>query len=123
VFLLRRRRFEEAEPLLQRVVAVQLRQDGLRHPGTLTGMANLAGCYMNFDFDKADAVFQEILEPCRELLGTHHELTKSIIHNMRNVRIWRRIRPIVYWGWVAVRWIVILGALWLLRNLYVWIRH
>jgi tetratricopeptide (TPR) repeat protein len=75
--------FAKAEPLLQEALRVRQKVLGPQHPGTATGLDNLASLYMcMYEYAKAEPLFQEVLRIRRKVLGPEHPDTVTSLRNL-----------------------------------------
>jgi tetratricopeptide (TPR) repeat protein len=75
-------KYAEAEPLLQRALAIREQQLGPDHPDTATSLNNLAGLYQDQGrYAEAEPLFQQALAICEQQLGASHPTTKKVRQN------------------------------------------
>jgi tetratricopeptide (TPR) repeat protein len=72
-YLHARARYSEAEPLLERVLAICEQQLGAKHPGTVGSLNNLAALYYSQGkYKQAEPLYERALTICEQQLGAEH---------------------------------------------------
>jgi tetratricopeptide (TPR) repeat protein len=75
-------KYEQAEPLYQRVLAIYEQQLGSQHPDTATSLNNLAELYYSQGkYEQAEPLYQRALLICEQRLGSQHPLTQLVRRN------------------------------------------
>ena len=78
-----RARYAEAEPLLERVLAICEQELGAMHPNTATILNNLATLYNNQGkYATAEPLYLRALAICEQQFGTMHPSTASSLNNL-----------------------------------------
>jgi tetratricopeptide (TPR) repeat protein len=76
-------KYGEAEPLLQRALAIREEQLGPTHPDTVTSLSNLAYLYhAQGKYGEAEPLYQRVLAICEEQLGLTHPDTATSLNNL-----------------------------------------
>lgn len=82
-YLKNRARYEEAEPLLQRALAIQEKVLGPEHPNTALGLNNLAYLYNDQGkYTEAEPLLQRALAIYEQALGPEHPDTATSLNNL-----------------------------------------
>ncbi len=69
-------KYEQAEPLYQRALAIREQQVGPQHPDTASSLNNLAGLYANQGkYEQAEPLLKRALSICKRQLGVRHPNT------------------------------------------------
>jgi tetratricopeptide (TPR) repeat protein len=78
--------YEQAEPLLQRALAIRERVLGSEHHDTATSLNNLALLYWNQGkFEQAEPLYQRSLAIRERVLGSEHPDTSESLNNMASL--------------------------------------
>ena len=81
-YLYSRAQFPQAEPLLQRALAIREQQLGPQHPDTAQSLNNLAGLYyMQGKYEQAEPFYQRALVIVEQQLGSEHPITATVREN------------------------------------------
>jgi tetratricopeptide (TPR) repeat protein len=79
-------KYEQAEPLYQRALAIKERVLGKEHPSTATGLNNLALLYYNQGkYEQAEPLFKRALAIRERVLGKEHPDTKRVRENYNDL--------------------------------------
>jgi tetratricopeptide (TPR) repeat protein len=82
-YLYDRARFSEAEPLLERALAIKEKTLGLDHPSVATGLDNLAGLYYKQGkYAQAEPLCQRALAIDEKALGPNHPGVATDLNNL-----------------------------------------
>lgn len=82
-FLRERARYSEAEPLLQRALAISEKVSGPDHPSTATRLSNLASLYVSQRrYDEAEPLHQRALAIRKKVLEPDHPDMATSLHNL-----------------------------------------
>jgi len=82
-YLYERAQYAEAEPLLQRALAIAEEQVGASHPETATGLSNLALLYhQQGRYAEAEPLLQRALAIAEEQVGASHPETATDLNNL-----------------------------------------
>ena len=82
-YLYERGRYREAEPLLQRALAIQEQELGASHPDTAQSLNNLAGLYdRQGKYVEAEPLYQRALAIREQELGASHPDTAQSLNNL-----------------------------------------
>ena len=82
-YLYQRARYAEAEPLLQRSVAIREQPLGPQHPDLATSLNNLAGLYhAQGQYGKAEPLYQRALAIREQALGPRHPDVATSLNNL-----------------------------------------
>jgi len=85
-YLSARARYSEAEPLLQRALAISEQQLGPLHPDTATSLNNLASLYQQQGkFTEAEPLLQRALAITEQQLGPLHFATATSLNNLASL--------------------------------------
>ena len=75
--------WKDAEDLDHQIVEVRMRELGMRHPSTLTSMANLAVTYFHQGkYEEARELGLKVLDLCKNVLGREHPYTLISMANL-----------------------------------------
>jgi tetratricopeptide (TPR) repeat protein len=75
-------KYEEAEPLYRRALAVREKQLGAEHPDTALSLNNLAGLYhVQGKYEEAEPLYKRALTVYEQRLGAEHPNTQTIRRN------------------------------------------
>ena len=75
-------KYEQAEPLFQRALAIRERVLGAEHPDTASSLNNLAILYRNQGkYEQAEPLYQRALTIYERVLGAEHPDTKRVREN------------------------------------------
>ena len=75
-------KYEQAEPLLQRALAIWEQQLGPEHPDTATSLNNLALLYYTQGkYEQAEPLYQRALAIVEKQLGPEHSTTATVREN------------------------------------------
>lgn len=84
-------RYDEAEVLLQNVLAFQHENHGRHHRDMLDIMSNLAHVLEELErYDEAEEMLTRLIELQREVLGNNHRDTRRTITALQDLRIFVR---------------------------------
>jgi len=82
-YLQDRARYEQAEPLFQRALAIREHELGPNHPDTATSLNNLAGLYWaQGKYAEAESLLQRALAIHEQQVGPQHPATASSLNNL-----------------------------------------
>ncbi|GHO98815.1 tetratricopeptide repeat protein [Reticulibacter mediterranei] len=82
-YLSERGLYKEAEPLLQRALAIDEEQMGNTHPDTATSLNNLAGLYWRQGrYAEAEPLFRRVLAIFKDQMGATHPDTAISLNNL-----------------------------------------
>ena len=82
-YLTERARYQEAEPLLQRALAIREQQLGAKHPDTAMSLNNLAELYREQgEYREAEPLYERALAICEQQLGEEHPSTATSLNNL-----------------------------------------
>jgi tetratricopeptide (TPR) repeat protein len=86
LYLQERARYQEAEPLLQRALAIREQQLGTEHPDTASSLNNLANLYQaQGNYEQAEPLFKRALSMSEQQLGAQHPGTAQGLNNLANL--------------------------------------
>jgi hypothetical protein len=100
-------RYDEAEPLYQRVLQTRGRALGPEHPDTLRSVNNLALLYQaQGRYGEAEPLYQRALQAYERVLGQEHPVTLKVVNNLaglyftqrnwaRAAQFWRRTTAVI----------------------------
>ena len=79
-------KYEQAEPLYQRVLAIFEMQLGPEHPYTGTCLNNLAGLYQaQGKYEQAEPLYQRALPILGKIVGPQHPITIDVKQNLASL--------------------------------------
>ena len=85
-YLQARARYAEAEPLLERALAIYEQQLGPEHPSTATSLNNLAGLYrLQGKYPEAEPLLERALAIREQQLGPEHPDTATSLNNLASL--------------------------------------
>jgi len=87
-YLFERARYTEAEPLLQRALAIDQVQSGSLHHQVVRSLNNLASLYKDQGRNgEAALLYEQALKMCEEQLGSQHSQTAVCLNNLADLYI------------------------------------
>ncbi len=76
-------RYEEAEPLYLRALAIRTQQLGRQHPDVATSLNNLAVlCKAQRRYGEAQHLYEQAIDILEQQLGTNHPTVANTLHNL-----------------------------------------
>ncbi len=93
-YLFERARLTEAEPLLQRALAIGQAQSGPLHPLVVSSLNNLASlCKDQGRYEQAASLYGQALQICEKQLGSQHFQTAVCLNNLADLYM-QQDRPV-----------------------------
>lgn len=84
--LLRKKKFEKAEPLLRELYEFQRNKHGYEHPNTVAAMQSLASCLADLQkFGEAESLARQALSSIRQMQGNEHFSTLTCVNVLAQV--------------------------------------